>query len=548
MSKQNKKLLVNVVLTLVLIIVARALRLLINDMTTVILPTFLIYLRSVVHLSLALVWTMSVYSRITNKHARRFVLSVGILMIFWIVVKTAKYEYLDNTDTLVRYLWYCFYIPMLLIPLIGIFVAQYIRKPDDYRLPKWSYLFYIPAFLLLCGIFTNDFHNLMFAFPKGIEKFDSNYTYGILYWVSMAWYVSLTLAFVVTLIVKSRLPGSKSMQMIPLVIAIVAVVFWILYTAGLIEGDLTVIDCIIIGTLLETSIQTGLIPTNTSHKELFAQTTVSVIIVDENYQARYTSGGAIPVSEEVMKETENGVVVLGNTIVSSTPIRAGKVVWEDDVTELNNQWAELDEIREELLGESVLIQAETEIKEKQAQADEKNRLYDKIARDVKPQLAILSGLLDKIEKGEFVKENMARVAIVGSYVKRRGNLLFIGNENGEISIREMDNAFRESLDNLKLLGIENSLMITGKNDIRLDCAINVYDLYEKVIEIAMDSITAIFVRLVQTGDKLKFSIELGTREGINEEALKSVTSDGELSIEIDDGDVYVDYITGGESK
>ena len=302
MIKKNKKLFAGILLTAILIIVARALRLMINDMESLILPTLLIYLRGVIHLSLALVWTVAVSQRITNKQARAFVLSVGVLMLVWIVAKTAKWEFFpNNTDTLVRYLWYAFYIPMLLIPLTGIFVAQYIRKPDGYRLPKWSYLFFIPAFLLLVGIFTNDLHNLMFAFPKGIENFDSNYTYGILYWISMAWYISLTLAFVIILIYKSRLPGSKRVQTIPLIVAIAAVAFWALYTAGVIGGDLTVIDCIIIGALLETAIQTGLIPTNKGHKELFVETTVPVIIIDENYQARYTSGGALPVSEEAMR-------------------------------------------------------------------------------------------------------------------------------------------------------------------------------------------------------------------------------------------------------
>ena len=126
MTKQNKKLLVNIIITAILSITARALRLVINNMASITLPTLLIYLRGMIHLSLALVWTVSVYSRITNKQARSFVLTVGVLMLIWIVAKTAKYEFFpNNTDTLVRHLWYCYYVPMLLIPLYGIFVAQY---------------------------------------------------------------------------------------------------------------------------------------------------------------------------------------------------------------------------------------------------------------------------------------------------------------------------------------------------------------------------------------------------------------------------------------
>lgn len=549
MTKQKKKLIINILLTLFLIIFARVLRLMINDMESVLLPTLLIYLRGTIHLSIALIWTISVHSRITNKQARRMFLFVGILMFLWIVVKTAKYEFFpNNTDTLVRYLWYAFYIPMLLIPLNGIFVAQYIRKPDDYRLPRWSYLFYIPALLLLCGIFTNDLHNLMFAFPKGIENFDSNYTYGILYWISMAWYVSLTIAFVIILIFKSRLPGSKKVQTIPLVVAIAAVAFWVLYTVGLIKGDLTVIDCIIIGSLLETSIQTGLIPTNTSHKDLFVSTTVPVIIVDDNYQVRYTSGGALPVSEDDMRSTADAPVTLGDTVLSSAPITAGRVVWQDDVAELNRQREELDDIRESLDEESILIRAETEIKENQAKADEKNRLYDRIARDVRPQLAILTGLLEKAEKGENTKENLAIVAIIGSYIKRRGNLILLGNECGEISARALESALRESSENLRLIGIDVSLMVSGNCDVTLDYALKAYDLYEQVVEATVNSVTAMFIRLALTEATVKLSLQLGVNESLSKNALMGISSDGMLNIDFEDEDIYVDLVLGGGGK
>ena len=549
MTKQKKKLIINIVITVFLIIFARALRLMINNMETVLLPTLLIYLRGTIHLSIALIWTISVHSRITNKQARRMFLSVGIMMLLWIVVKTAKWEFFpNNTDTLVRYLWYAFYIPMLLIPLIGIFVAQYIRKPDGYRLPKWSYLFFIPAFLLLVGIFTNDLHNLMFAFPKGIEYFDSDYTYGILYWISMAWYISLTLAFVIILIYKSRLPGTKRVQKIPLFVAIAAVAFWILYTAGLIEGDLTVIDCIIIGTLLETAIQTGLIPTNTSHKELFDSTTVPVIIVDSDYQARYTSGGALPVSESDMRASADAPVTLGDTVLCSAPITAGRVVWQNDMAELNRQREELDDVRQQLSEEGDLIEAENAIKERQAQADEKNRLYDKIAREVKPQLTVLTSLIEKAEKGENVKENLSRVAVIGSYVKRRGNLLLVGSEDGSITLHELENALRESTENLQLFGADIALTVKGKGEIPLAYAIGAYDLYERVVEATLGGINAMFVRLTLQGDRLLLSLQLEVGEGMSENALTHLKADGKLTVEIEGNDIYVDLVMRGDGK
>ena len=90
MTKQKKQFLACVFVTVILIIVARVLRLMINNMESPILPTFLIYLRGMIHLSLALVWTISVYNRITNKQTRALVLSVDNLKLLGILLKTEK--------------------------------------------------------------------------------------------------------------------------------------------------------------------------------------------------------------------------------------------------------------------------------------------------------------------------------------------------------------------------------------------------------------------------------------------------------------------------
>ena len=549
MAKEVKKSLPIFISVAILLIVAYAFRLIALNVSDVFVKTILTILRSVIHIALVSLWCSSVYHHVVNKQVRNLLLVVGALMLFWILSKTIKIEFFPNiTDVAIRYMWYGYYIPMILIPLIGIFITMYIGKPYNYKKPSWTYLFYIPALILLVGIFTNDLHNWAFTFPNGIENFNDDYSYGVLFWITATWFSGLGTLFVVLLIRKSKLPGSKKMQKVPLYIICVAIVFWILYATQVIEADLTIIDCLIIIALLESAMQTGLIPINTNYREIFESTTIPVAIIDNGYVTKYRSGGATSFSKEDMLATATGAVSMGNKILSSSPIRGGRVVWQDDVEELNQQRLELDEIYESLAEEGTLIQAENEIKEKQAQADEKSLLYDKVAREVSTQLTKVLGLLSTEENEKATKRNLAQIAIIGTYIKRRGNLILLNNENELVSSSELASAFKESSDNLKLLGISSAFDVIVDGEIPLCDALKAYDLYEEIIEALLEDLSAVFVRLKVLHGGVKLTLELGAKTQISMDRLGFIAVSDEVNVELDDEDIFVTLTLGGGVK
>ena len=549
MAKEVKKSLPIFISVAILLIVAYAFRLIALNVSDVFVKTILTILRSVIHIALVSLWCSSVYYRVVNKQVRNLLLVVGALMLFWILSKTIKIEFFPNvTDVAIRYMWYGYYIPMILIPLIGIFITMYIGKPYNYKKPSWTYLFYIPALILLVGIFTNDLHNWAFTFPNGIENFNDDYSYGVLFWITATWFSGLGILFVVLLIRKSKLPGRKKMQKVPLYIICVAIVFWILYATEVIDADLTIIDCLIIIALLESAMQTGLIPINTNYREIFESTTIPVAIIDNGYVTNYRSGGATSFSKEDMLATSAGAVSMGNKILSSSPIRGGRVVWQDDVEELNRQRLELDEIHESLAEEGTLIQAENEIKEKQAQADEKSLLYDKVAREVSTQLTKVLGLLSIAENEKATKKNLAQIAIIGTYIKRRGNLILLNNENELVSASELASAFRESSDNLKLLGISSAFDVIVDGEIPLCDALKAYDLYEEIIEALLEDLSAVFVRLKVLHGGVKLTLELGAETQISMDRLGFIAVSDEVNVELDDEDIFVTLTLGGGVK
>ena len=121
-------------------------------------------LRSFIYIGLMTWWGISLWQRIVQTQVRRYLAATAALCVFWLSIRTVKF-FFAATPAAIRYLWYGYYFPMLFIPLLCVFVALSLGRPENYRLPKWTSLFYIPVTLLLLLVLTNDLHQLVFVFP-----------------------------------------------------------------------------------------------------------------------------------------------------------------------------------------------------------------------------------------------------------------------------------------------------------------------------------------------------------------------------------------------
>lgn len=367
MEKTNRRSLLYVIGVVALLVIAYYSRAFHTQVDEPILKMLLVMIRSVIQISLVIAWCSSVRTRIINKQVRHYLIAVGTLLAFWLILRTCKWEFIAQNGThLGRYLWYSYYIPMVLVPLLGVFIIDHIGKAENYKTPNSLKYMYIPAIFLVTAVFTNDLHQLVFSFPKGLENCESDCIYHPLYYIIIAWFILLGIYFVVMLIKKSRVPGSKSFQKLPAVILGISIIFWIMYCMHIVGGDLAAIDCIMIIALLESAIQSGLIPANTNYNELFRSSTVSTQIVDTDFKLCMVSGAATALPEDVMRSAEAEPVDLGNAILHSKAITGGLVLWQDDVKQINDLIEELRDTQERLGESNELLKAELELKEKRA--------------------------------------------------------------------------------------------------------------------------------------------------------------------------------------
>lgn len=136
--------------------------------------------RAAVYAGLFAAWGISVHHRIVQKQVWMYMVTVALLALFWLTARTLKFHFVTDPHA-ARYLWYAYYIPNLLIPLNALFVALYVGKLENYRIPKWAHLLCIPALLLVLLVLTNDLHQLVFTFPADALVYtDKDYNYTLL--------------------------------------------------------------------------------------------------------------------------------------------------------------------------------------------------------------------------------------------------------------------------------------------------------------------------------------------------------------------------------
>lgn len=141
-------------------------------------------------------------------------------------------------------------------------------------------------------------------------------------------------------------------------------------------------DCLITVLLIESCIQCGLIRSNSSYKSLFHASSVAVQITDTEYHVCFSSGNAGSLREEERKRVAKGAMDISGYRFCCAAITNGYVFWIEDYTGLYRYRKELEEKGHQLSGANDLLRAELALKEKQLHIQEKNRLYDQVAKEI----------------------------------------------------------------------------------------------------------------------------------------------------------------------
>ena len=500
------------------------------------------FFRSVIYIMLFAAWGISVCRRIIQPQVRRYLNAISALMVFWVTARTLRHLFAETPWTL-RHLWYLYYLPMLFIPLLALFVALSLGKPDNFRLPKWTALLYIPTAALLLLVLTNDLHQLVFRFPEDAVVWMNEYRYGIVYFPVVGWMVLCALTALVIMLVKCRVPNSRKVLVLPFVPVVLSVIYGALYIfqlpwLRLIAGDVTVVFCLLIAATLESCIQCGLIQSNTHYNDLLLSCTLRVQLTDPEYQRLLSSRSAEPIPLQIMRQTETGPVRLdGGLRLSGAPVRGGHVLWTEDVSELLEVLEELQDVKDSLEDNNALLRAEYTLKAREAHIAEQDRLYNIIQRETAPRIKLLAELTDAFETmGDEAqrKQILGKMAVIGAYLKRRSNLIFLADKTPLFQEKELHLTFGESMDNLELCGITCGLLSELERPVEARQLMKMYDLFEEIVERSIDTMSTITVWIGPADGALRITINTDSAADLSPLGSASVSAlrdeDGEWQL------------------
>ena len=437
---------------------------------------------------LALIWTETLRTRLSGKTLRRCMLSGAFLLFTLFPLRECRYSIFPVRTDLDRVMWYAFYIPILTVPLLFFCAALSVdRREEDHPLRYAHILSAVPAVLSVLFL-TNNRHFLAFRFLSG--QGDAAVR-GPVYWAGAVWVIVINLCAFGVLMHRCRLSASRRLWYVPFLSALPAVGLSIWYglSGGSPKlGDLPLFQYqeaygLLYVCVWEACIQIGLLPTSADYDKLFTLSSVNAVIADMDGQMVYSAENAPSLTEPLIRAAAEQPVPVGeNRWLRWRPIPGGSVLWCEDLSEMLRLNGELERANEALAMRNAVLEAENEIRQTRARLEAANRLWDGIVKTIRPQLRVIGG---KLENREPSEEDLADVAFLGAYIKRRSNLALLAEGEDTLSTEELGLAVRESLAYLSLRGLLCDVREDGEERLSAAAVTAAYDAFEDAAEAAL---------------------------------------------------------------
>ena len=502
------------------------------------------YVRAALYLLLFVLWGYSLDQRIIQKSVLHCLRLMDVLMLIWLTLRTLKYEVVTDM-TVARYLWYLYYLPIIFIPLLGVYIAIFLGKSENYQLSKKSWLLsLIPAALFL-AVITNDLHQQVFVFESGIPGVPDNKVvfHRPVYFVILVWIVGCVCFSIVQLLKKNRLPSIGKRRMMPFVLSCVMLLYGVLYLLGFqvvrdVFGDMNVMFCLFYAAIYESCIHCRMIQSNTGYVELYEATTLASCIADQNGHILLRSRTA---GENMVCPQEGESIVCPDGMrISAAPVKDGFVIWGDNVQHLTELRARLDENKRKKENNKKKLKDAYLVQKQLYELTEKNHIYDELEEKHKKQTERIKELLEQCRnaKPPKMREHMKEILLLGTYIKRSANLYFLSQEYEKLPQQELRLTSDELVRAMNSCEVECGVVYLTTKPIASKEVERLFELLKTIMEMTISELHSLFISV--SDREMNLSVECMTD-------LSEIAS-AEVMVCREDGLWLIRTLIGGEAN
>lgn len=451
--------------------------------------------------ALVVLWAITVQKRITDRRLRHLMLWIAATMLFHFVLQFIRYDLVEEISVASRYMWYLMYIPMTAQPVLILFLALFIHRPEGKSLSR-AYIFIIAAgILLVLGVLTNDLHFWVWSFPDGTLIDNGQEENGWLFYLINIFIYGIYGAALFIIFIKNNRYVMRKYRWIAAVPLLIAAIYFGLYPLGIAKmffpchiwnmGEMAAF-CVI--ATIEVCVQTGMIPANRGYEILFASVSFPAVIADN-------AGNPVYQTKETVYPFQND----WNVRIVSHPIQGGSIDYPVDIEKIQKLNKKLSEHLDQLETRNAYLAEEAHVMQESTEIQTRNQLYEQIAGIVKPQLECIENILSSAD--ELTEKQLAQVAILKAYIKRRSNMELLGTE-GTLETGELATAVAESLEYLNLYGLSTVSRYAGAHTHSVNTVTAAYENIETIIEDSLDTLSNMVITILSEEKKLTVRIML----------------------------------------
>ena len=437
------------------------------------------------------IWGVLVYLRCLDYVLRRRLVAVATICALWMIEVILKYK--SFTPFYATVLWYLYYVPMTLIPLLyqlcGLRLAglEQHRAGRRYRTALW-----VAAILLIGFVLTNDFHQQVFHFDRSSDTWSNDYTYGWGYFAVLIWTAFNFVAFFI-LVGRSasfriqRFSGTAALVLLGGAFFAISYALRVPWAWKL---NFSLVYCVLCVVTLEICLDCGVIPSYHDIAGIFDTLPLDLKVLTRDLQEVYATPVSKPIPAGVREELRaqelghsHAFAVVSNPDVMyrSFPLLGGSALLAQDVSEVNELNRELAHRRMELQRQNELLTADYDLKAHLADQEAEALLVKDVDQALARALGEMYGLLSSLppltdEASSHERYRMLQCAkMFVAYCKRKGSLTLAQHGESGFDRDRIQLIANEMASDLRTIDVDCASIIAIRRPMHASAVSALYD-------------------------------------------------------------------------